>query len=138
MKRKVYLEGELGNKFGKEFTMSVNSFSEVLKCLECNFPNIRKYFIECDEKNVGFVCEVAGTPLNTEAELLLEYNEGDMVISPLPMGSKSGGGKILAALAIAALFIINPGQALYTTTEVLTGVGTGAGASGATLEPLIL
>ena len=136
MKRKIYLEGEFGNKFGKEFTMNVTSFSEVLRCLECNFPNTRKYLVECDEKNIGFVCEVAGAPLNSEAELFLEYNEGDMIITPLPMGSKTGGGKILAALAIAALFIINPGQALYTTSKVLTGVGTGGSATFGTVSTL--
>lgn len=103
MKRKIYLEGELGNKFGKEFTMNVNSFSEAIRCLECNFPSIRQYLIECEEKNIGFVCEVAGDPLNNEAELLLEYKEGDMAITPLPMGSKSGGGKILAAIAIVMI-----------------------------------
>lgn len=130
MKRKIYLEGELGDKFGKEFTMNVKSFSEAIRCLECNFPNIRKYLIECEKKNIGFVCEVAGTPLNSETELLLEYNEGDMVITPLPMGSKSGGGKILAALAIAALIIINPGGAFYT--KELAAVGLGGGAQGAT------
>jgi len=127
MERKIYLEGELGAKFVKEVTMTVTSFSGVLRCLECNYPEIRKYLIECEENNIGFVCEVADAPLNSEAELLLEYQEGDMIITPLPMGSKTGGGKILAALAIAALFIINPGQALYTTSKVLTGVGTGAG-----------
>ena len=118
MKRKVYLEGELGDKFGKEFSMNVNSFSEALRCLECNFPSIRKYLIECEEKNIGFVCEVAGTPLNSEAELLLEYNEGDMTISPLPMGSKSGGGKILAAIAITLAAIYVPQLFTYTGKAV--------------------
>ena len=129
MKRKVYLEGELVENFGKELTMNVNSFSEVFRCLECNYPEVRKYLIDFDEKNIGFVCEVAGNPLNNEAELLLEYKEGDMIIAPLPMGSKSGGGKILAALAIAALIIINPGGAFYT--KELAAVGTGTGAQGA-------
>ena len=109
MKRKVYLEGELGEKFGKELTMNVNSFSEVFRCLECNYPEVRKYLIDCDEKNIGFVCEVAGTPLNSEAELLLEYREGDMVIAPLPVGSKSGGQKILAAIAIIAVVYFTGG-----------------------------
>lgn len=133
MKRKIYLEGELGKKFGKEFTMNVVSFSEVFRCLECNYPEIRKYLIDCDEKNIGFVCEVAGAPLNTETELLLEHGEGDMIVTPIPAGSKSGGGKILAALAIAALFIINPGQAFYTSSKVLTGVGPTSATFGTTI-----
>lgn len=103
MNRKVYLEGELGNRFGKEFTINANSFSDVFRCLECNYPEIRQYLLECDEKNIGFVCEVAGTPLESEKELLLQYSSGDMVITPLPMGSKSGGAKILAAIAIVMI-----------------------------------
>lgn len=114
MKRKVYLEGELGEKFGKELTMNVNSFSEVFRCLECNYPEVRKYLIDCDEKNIGFVCEVAGTPLHSEEELLLEYKEGDMLIAPLPIGSKSGGGKILAAIAITIAAIYVPQLFTYT------------------------
>lgn len=109
MNRKIYLEGEIGEKFGKEFTMPVTSFSEVFRCLECNFPEVRKYLIDCEERNIGFVCEVAGTPLNSEAELLLEYKEGDMVISAIPSGSKSGGGKILAAIAIIAVLYFTGG-----------------------------
>lgn len=109
MNRKIYLEGEIGEKFGKEFTMSVTSFSEVFRCLECNFPEVRKYLIDCEERNIGFVCEVAGTPLNSEAELLLEYKEGDMVITPVPAGSKSGGQKILAAIAIIAVVYFTGG-----------------------------
>ena len=50
MNRKVYLEGEIGEKFGKEFTMPATSFSEVFRCLECNFPEVRKYLIDCEEK----------------------------------------------------------------------------------------
>lgn len=116
MERKIYLEGELGAKFGNEYTMTVNSFSEVFRCLECNFSDFRKYLISCEEKNIGFVCEVADNPLKSETELLLEYKEGDMVITPLPMGSKSGGAKILAAMAIAALIIINPASLFMTQT----------------------
>ena len=121
MKRKIYLEGELGVKFGNEYTMTVNSFSEVFRCLECNFSDFRKYLISCDEKNIGFVCEVAGAPLKSETELLLEYREGDMVITPLPMGSKSGGAKILAAIAIATLVIMNP--ALFVNATVAQTMG---------------
>lgn len=95
MKRKVYLEGELGDKFGKEFTMNVSSFSEVFRCLECNYPEIRKYLIDCQERNVGFVCKVEDTPLNSETELLLQYGKGDMLITPVPADLNLGGRRFL-------------------------------------------
>lgn len=125
MNRKVYLEGEIGEKFGKEFTMPATSFSEVFRCLECNFPTFRQYLITCVENNVGFACEVAGTSLNNETELLLEYKEGDMVISTVPSGSKSGGGKILAALAVVALTIGTLGfTAGFSFQTLASGVGS--------------
>ena len=134
MNRKVYLEGEIGEKFGKEFSMPATSFSEVFRCLECNFPEVRKYLIDCEERNIGFVCEVAGTPLNSEAELLLEYKEGDMVISSIPAGSKSGGGKILAAVALIAIAVYAPQLLTYTGKAVGGYAPTVQGSMGAALS----
>ena len=100
MKRKVYLEGELGQKFGKEFTMNVSSFSEVIRCLDANFSHFKKYLIDSDEKGIGFICEVAGVPLQDERELLLKYSEGDMIITAVPAGSGKGIGKVIAGVVL--------------------------------------
>jgi len=126
MKRKVYLEGELGDKFGKEFTMNVSSFSEVFRCLECNYPEIRKYLIDCQERNVGFVCKIEDTPLNSETELLLQYGKGDMLITPVPAGSKGAGKVILGAVLIYLSFQI-PG---FSAAAKALAAGTKVGASG--------
>jgi len=101
--RKVYLEGEIGHKFGKEFDMAADSFSDVFRCLKCNFSNFMPYLQECHEKNIGFLLEVEGKPIRNEAEALLLYKEGDMIITTLPAGSKSGAGKLLAAVAITVM-----------------------------------
>lgn len=103
MKRKVYLEGEMGEKFGKEFELVADSFVEVFRCLKCNFDGFMPYLQYCHEKNIGFICEVEGKPLKDERELMLLYKEGDMIITPLPAGSKSGGAKLLAAVAITVM-----------------------------------
>ena len=109
MKRKVYLDGELGDKYGRELTMDVSSFPEVFKCLEANYPELKNYLIDCHEKDVGFICKVAGEGLSDETELSLLYPAGDMYISPQPAGSKSAGAKILAAIAIVAIVVITGG-----------------------------
>ena len=117
MLRKVYLEGEIGEKFGKEFEIQATSFGKVIQCLEVNFPEFRNYLVDCAEKGINFTCQVADKPIEDERELLLQYEEGDMIITALPAGSKSGIGKILAA-------------AVLITIGVLTyGAGTAAGAS---------
>lgn len=100
MKRKIYLEGEIGNKFGKEFTMDVSSFGEVIRCLDANFSDFKKYLIDSDEKGIGFICQVAGAPLQDERELLLEYSEGDMIITAVPAGSGKGFGKFIAGVVL--------------------------------------
>lgn len=111
MKRKVYLEGEIGEKFGKEFTMDVNSFAEAIRCLDCNFSTFRKYMIESENRGIGFVCEVAGSPVKDERELLLEHGEGDLVISAVPSGSKKGVKVIVGVILMVIAYNIDPSGA---------------------------
>jgi len=122
MKRNVYLEGEMGVRFGKEFQMAADSFTDVFRCLKCNFDGFMPYLQECHEKNIGFILEVEGKPIKSEAEALLLYKEGDMIITPVPAGSKSGPGKILAAIAVTvmtagmAAAMMGPGALIAGTT----------------------
>ena len=91
MKRNVYLEGEMGIRFGKEFQMVADSFTDVFRCLKCNFPTFMPYLQECHEKNIGFILEVEGRPIKNEVEALLLYKEGDMIITPVPAGARRSG-----------------------------------------------
>lgn len=108
MNRKVYLDGDIAQKFGSEFTIYAESVADVWRCLNCNFPELREYLIECHEKDVGFLCKVGDKGLDDEEEMLLKMGEGDIFISPQPAGSKSGLGKILAAIAIVAIAVFAP------------------------------
>ena len=121
MERKVYLEGVIAKKFGSEFTIYAESVADVWRCLNCNFPELREYLIECHEKDVGFLCKVGDKALDEE-EMLLKMQKGDIFISPQPAGSKSGLGKILAAVAIVAI-MLTPGLREYFITTSLTAVG---------------
>lgn len=122
MMRKVYLDGEMAKKFGSEFTIKATSMAEVFRCLECNFPEMRQYLIQCHENDIGFLCKEGDKGLQDEEELLLSLAEGDIYISPQPAGSKSGFGKILAAIAIVALTVYTGGQILALSNAV-AGVG---------------
>lgn len=104
MKRKVYLDGELGEKYGRELTINAANFSEVFKCLDCNFPDFRDYILECEEKGIGFSMEVGDDTLTDEKELLMNFQSGDMYITPQPAGA-DGAVKIFAAIVIAVLII---------------------------------
>ena len=127
MMRKVYLEGALGEKYGSQFDMNVDTFGDAFKLLQANFPDFKQFIVDCDSKNIGFTCQHADSFLDEEDQLLTPVDSGDFIISAQPAGSKSGMGKIFAALAIATLFLI-PGvgfSAAIAGNAFLTNVVTG-------------
>lgn len=105
MKRKIYLDGELGEKFGKVLTLDVKSFVDVFRAIECQRPEMRQYLVDCHEKKIGFIMHVEDKPLQSEEEILLHFEEGDMYISPAPEGS---GGKLgsVFKVVVGAIFIL--------------------------------
>ena len=113
MKRKIYLDGELGEKFGKVLTLDAQSFKDVFKAIDSQRPELRAYLAECHEKKIGFIMHVEDSPLTMDEELLMNFGEGDMYISPAPEGSGNairGILKIVAAAVIA--FVIIPAMTL--------------------------
>lgn len=113
IKRKLHIEGELVEVLGgnTELEIAAASPSDVFRCLECNFPRFREYLLECHEKGVQFLCSLAGEFLD-EKELLMNYGEGDMVLTPVPAGSKSGIAKLLAAIVIIYVAVVTGGAAV--------------------------
>ena len=140
MKRKVILEGEIGDKFGREFTINADSFRDVVQCLSGNFPEFQRYLIEADERNIGFTCHVGEAPITDERELLLNYPEGAMVISALPAGSKSGGAKLLLGAILIAAVLFAPQLIAYglSSTAGFTAAGTASFAVGSALSGTLL
>jgi predicted phage tail protein len=122
MKRKIYLEGELADKFGKELNANVSSVREALLLINANYPDFKKYLVDSHDAGVGFAIDVAGIQVE-EDDIILPLAEGDITIMSVPAGSKgSGVMKIIAAIAIIAFMLTPVGQALF-----FTGVGPGAG-----------
>ena len=109
MTRNIYLEGELALKFGAQHSFHGDSVRDALRLLDANNPGFKKYFIDAADCDIGFHIEVGGQELDNPLECLLPLREGDIIITPIAAGSKSGGGKILAAIAIAALHYDKPG-----------------------------
>ncbi len=104
MNRNVYLQGELADRFGEKLVLNVPTLSDLFKLLNANDPSFRHYLVDCHEKGVGFACEVADREL-VEEDGFEALEEGDLFVTPVPAGSKSGGAKILAALVIVGLLL---------------------------------
>lgn len=102
MQRSVYLQGELGEKFGHKFNVHASSCAEILKCINANRPNFKEYLRQCEKDEIALAIKVQEEPINEEG-LIIPLKEGDVYISLIPAGSKDGVGKILAAVAIITI-----------------------------------
>tara|TARA_S200002703_G_scaffold109445_3_gene95201 strand:- start:17300 stop:17980 length:681 start_codon:yes stop_codon:yes gene_type:complete len=106
MRRKVVFEGELGEKFGKETYIDVASFGDVIRCFSANFDNFKQYLLDCDRRQIAFICKVNNVAIS-EKELPLRYGEGDMVITPVPAGAFSIGKAFKSVVkAIAGVVLV--------------------------------
>lgn len=104
MQTNVYLQGELGARFGNKFTVNTTSYREVFRCINANRPDFLPFLRECEQKEIGFIVERAGEQLENE-DLLVPVKKGDITVSIAPAGSKSGIGKIVFA-AVLVFFIL--------------------------------
>jgi len=130
MKRNIYLEGEIGLKFGRRHSFHGESVRDALRLIQANNPELRKYLIACAEADIGFHIEVGSNEVETPLECLLPLREGDVVITPVAAGSKSGGAKILTAVAIAALMFAMPGSIGALMNGTAFGATAGSTAAG--------
>ena len=133
MDRKVYLVGEIEKRFGSEFSMCANSYSDVIKCIQCNRPGFKQYLLECHENGIDFTINSAGKDIE-EKDLLTPLKEGDITIAALPAGSKSDAMKVVAAIALIYIGVVtgqmgNPAY-METVGQLIVGMGITLGTQG--------
>ncbi len=126
MLRKVYLEGELVEKYGKVAEVKAESVREVVQYLQANYDGVDKYFIDStEERDIGFVIKVADDYIEDERELLLPLEKGDIIITPTPMGAKGVFKVIVGIIIIAVAVITAPTGGLTALGWIAVGIGAG-------------
>lgn len=108
----VYLNGGI-SKFGQVWTTNCKNISSIFKLISCQTEGFRKYLIDAANSGIGFEIQRGSEFLETPEELLLSLRDEDIIITEVPSGSKSGGAKILAAIAIAIAAPYIGGQVGY-------------------------
>lgn len=111
MLRTVHLHGELGEKYGKDFTLAVETPGEAIRALITQIPGLERAI-----RSGEFVC-VRGTVDEgvycEEPHLYLTFgNVKDFHIMPAAGGFGRGGGKILLGIALIAATVFTAGAAL--------------------------
>lgn len=108
MKRKIYLEGEIGELFVKEFEADVSNLKDIVDLLDANFEGkFRKYLQESGDRGVDFALEVEGKEME-ENERTLPLKEGDFTLTPVPRGSKSKWMRVIIGVALMAVGYVSP------------------------------
>ena len=107
--QKVYLNGDIA-KFGAVWETSCKTIPDIFKLIDCQTPGFRKYLIDAVENGIGYEIR-RGKDFVDEDTLLLSLGEEDIIITEIPAGAKSGGAKILAAVAIVAILYFSGGFA---------------------------
>ena len=133
MQHSVYLQGELGERFGNKFIVNTNNYADVFKCINANRPEFLPYVRRCHEEDINFIVETEDGTID-HTDILTPISKGDITISLVPAGSKSGIGKILAAIAIVVFLVYNPlalagvpaGSSLITAAMTAGTIGTTA------------
>ena len=144
----VYLNGGI-EKFGSKWEANCSNIRDVFRLIECQTPGFREYLVNAAENNVSLEIQRGSEFLGSPEELLLSLNEEDIIITEVPSGSKSGIGKLLAAIAIVAVVaasggfsgagFFGAGQAtgtlggatgVGTSAQVVTPIATGLGTKG--------
>ena len=110
----VYLKGELGERFGEKWSMNVDKVQDIFKLIECQRDGYRQYMVDCAENGIDFTVQ-RGEEFIDETEFLLSVGKEDIIVAPVPAGSKGNVGKL-----IAAAFMI------YTGYYLVQGAGMNA------------
>ncbi len=118
--RRINLEGELGEKFGKVWHLNVKSPAEAIHAIEAQRKGLRKYFLDTGEKGIGYEVIVGDQGIQQEEGLLYPAPmRDDFTFVPVPQGGKSRG----FGMILAGVMLMIPGlQAMAANTIIAQGV----------------
>ena len=112
--RKVYLEGMLGEKFGTEWNLAVNSPAEAMQAISAQRPGFKQFLIE-GENIQGYDVLVGDEQVSLDECMLVNPSMSQTyTFTPIIAGSKNAG--ILMVLGVA----------LIAMTGGLAGIGIGS------------
>tara|TARA_B100000214_G_C23973344_1_gene631386 strand:- start:4240 stop:4881 length:642 start_codon:yes stop_codon:yes gene_type:complete len=108
MLRKLHLAGDMGEKFGKIAEVKATTVREIMQYLDANHEGVKEYLLDKDKKKIAFTIKIADQYIEDERELLLPLDKGDIIITPVPVGSSGAIKAILGAVLVVLSFVFPP------------------------------
>lgn len=130
----LVLQGDLGDRFGRNWKIAADSYGEALACIDANYPEFRKALIDLHEAGGDLSIEIGEKLVESNEELFMHLGRDTIVITPIPSGSKSGSAKAIVGsiLLIAAIIALPFAIGAYASASAVAAGGgiLGAAASG--------
>lgn len=114
--RNVRLYGALGARFGRKFSLAVQTPAEAVRALCYLLPGFRRYLTEAKDKGMLFGV-LTGDKHVPESELTMP-GHGDIRIAPIPAGSGRAAGVFMAIVGIVLIVV-----GAWTGNIFLVGMG---------------
>jgi predicted phage tail protein len=107
MLKKVTLYGELAEKYGKEWSLDIDSPAEAFKALDVNNVGFRQFITSSGERGVGYKVIVGNSYVEDYSELGHPSGRQEIKIIPVVIGA-GRDGKAIGMILLGALLIWQP------------------------------
>jgi len=112
MTRTIYLNGKMGELFGKVWKLNAATVAECMHGIDCQREGkLKQYLMDCTEKGVMFTVQRGKEFLDYD-NLQMNLAEEDLIITPVPAGSANKLGKLIvgfALMVIGAMLVMSGG-----------------------------
>lgn len=137
--RKVYLEGQLGEKFGEEWSLDVASPAEALQAIMAQRPGLKSFLAQA-EGIQGYEVIIDDEPVN-EQELLLRDPGGQQSYSFVPVIGGSKNSTLMMILGVTLIAVTGGFGGAFVPGfmgNAVAGAGAVAGGTATAAQAAIL
>ena len=113
----VKLLGELGKKFGTDWSSSSKTVRDIFKLIDCQVDGLQDYLKDCHERNIGFTIQNGEDFIEDANELVMPLLKDTVIITPVPAGSGKGLGKIIGSILLFSFMFYNPSMFMGDITS---------------------
>lgn len=124
MLKTIKLYGVLGNKFGKEFKLAVESTREAIRALSVQVPGFEQFMLTAHEQGLTFAVFQDDENISEEQ---IDFETGAKVIKIVPKVIGAGGDGGVINLILGAVMVV---VGAWTGQAWLVGMGVGMVAGG--------
>jgi len=136
MTRTIYLQGKMGKLFGEVWNLNAATVRECMHGIDCQREGkLKQYLLDCTEQGINFTVQRGEEFLDYD-NLQMNLGKDDLIITPVPAGSKNKLLKVIVGLALLYAGVLLAGMAIEAGG--LAGFGLFVAATGVSMVGSLL